>query len=226
MVIMAGGRGTRLRPLTYSVPKPLLPVGETPILELMIKRLSSLGFKEITLMTGYRSELIEAYFGDGTKLGVKLKYVKEERVLGTAGPLRLLEDLGQEPVLVMNGDILTKLDFKRMIDFHLQNGADLTIGTRIFQERLLYGVIEGKEERVTKIDERPILELEVSAGIYLLDPALVQLIPSNTLFGMPELINRAIEEGKRVYKYPIKEYWLAIEKIDDLNGAMKEIRDW
>jgi len=223
---MAGGRGTRLRPLTYSVPKPLLPVGETPILELMIKRLSSLGFKEITLMTGYRSELIEAYFGDGTKLGVKLKYVKEERVLGTAGPLRLLEDLGQEPVLVMNGDILTKLDFKRMIDFHLQNGADLTIGTRIFQERLLYGVIEGKEERVTKIDERPILELEVSAGIYLLDPALVQLIPSNTLFGMPELINRAIEEGKRVYKYPIKEYWLAIEKIDDLNGAMKEIRDW
>lgn len=226
VIIMAGGRGTRLRPLTYSVPKPLLPVGETPILELIIKRLSSLGFKEITLMTGYRSELIEAYFGDGTKLGVKLCYVKEGEARGTAGPLKLLEDLGEEPLLVMNGDILTKLDFRKMIDFHLQNGADLTIGTRIFQERLLYGVIEGEEERVTKVDERPLREFEISAGIYLLDPTLVQLIPSNTLFGMPELINRAIEEGKRVYKYSIKEYWLAIEKIDDLNGAMEEIRDW
>lgn len=226
VIIMAGGKGTRLRPLTYSVPKPLLPIGETPILELMIRRLSFLGFKEITLMTGYRSELIEAYFGDGSKLGAKIDYIKEEKTLGTAGPLRLIKDLGEEPILVINGDILTKLDFKKMMDFHLQNEVNLTVGTRRYQEKLPYGVIEGEGEKIIRIKERPLLEFEISAGIYVLNPTLIQLIPQDTYFDMPDLISRAIEKEENVCKCLIEEYWLAIEKIDDLNGAMEEIKDW
>jgi NDP-sugar pyrophosphorylase family protein len=224
IVILAGGRGTRLRPLTYSLPKPLLPIGETPILELMIRRFSTLGLNDITLMTGYRSELIEAYFGNGRRFNVRIRYVKEKKRLGTAGPLRLLKGL-EGPFLVMNGDILTGLDPKRMLNFHIKKGASITVGTRRYEETLPYGVVESEGDLVKGMKERPILRFEVSGGIYILEPSIIRLIEEDLYLDMPELILRAIDNGMKVLRYPIKEYWISIEKIDDLDGALKKVKD-
>ncbi|MFA6434765.1 MAG: sugar phosphate nucleotidyltransferase [Elusimicrobiales bacterium] len=220
-VIIAGGMGTRLRPFTFSIPKPLLPVGEKPILELILKKLRSLGIFDLTMTLGYGAELIEAYFGDGRKFGVKIKYTRETKPLGTAGPLKLIKGL-KEPFLVMNGDILTDLDFNKMLEFHRENGASMTIAARTHADRLPFGTISADGDLVTDITEKPVKEYLISTGIYILEPATLGQIPGNTFFTMPELIKKLIRGKKPVLKYQFDDYWLAIERVEQLEEASKK----
>ncbi|OGR67270.1 MAG: hypothetical protein A2081_01355 [Elusimicrobia bacterium GWC2_61_19] len=224
-VIIAGGAGTRLRPFTFSIPKPLLPVGEKPILEHIIRRLRSLKITDITLTLGYGAELIEAYFGDGRKFGVAIKYTRELKPLGTAGPLRLIKGL-REPFLVMNGDILTRLDFNRMLRFHEKSGADLTIAAREYADRLPFGTLSAEGTRITGITEKPVTKHLVSAGIYIVSPAAARRIPGGRFFTMPDLVKVLLKENRPVCKYEFKDYWLGIERVSQLEEANQETRGW
>jgi len=227
VVILAGGMGTRLRPLTFSIPKPLLPVGEKPILETILSRLRSHSLTDIIITVGYKSELIKTYFGDGSKFGVDIQYSEESKRSGTAGPLRLVKDRFNinEPLLVMNGDIITKLNFKEMIDFHIKNNVDLTVGIKEHKSQTPYGIIELNGNRIKEIKEKPESKFNISTGIYIINPSVLELIPKNEFYNMPDLIEKSIELGKRVFGFFIKEYWSAIEYLDDLNRANKKLTD-
>jgi NDP-sugar pyrophosphorylase family protein len=221
-VIMAGGLGTRLNPLTHIIPKPLLPVGEKSILEITIQKLKNQGFREVFLAVSYKSDLFESYFGDGSKFGLRIGYAKEEARLGTAGPLQLLVDRLDEPFLVMNGDILTDMDFGALREFHTGNGADLTIVTKIIRLPLHYGVIEKETDRIVRIQEKPTVESEINAGIYFMSPAVLDMIPSGVRFDMTELIGRLIEKDNKVLAYPLHGYWLDIGQMSDYRQAQKD----
>jgi len=228
IVIMAGGLGTRLRPLTFSIPKPLLPVGEKPILEIILSKLKQQGFSDIILSVGYKSELIKTYFQDGSKFGVKIEYFDEEKRLGTAGSLRLIKDKFHinEPFVVMNGDIITKLDFKKMIDYHLDKKSDLTVGIKNHKSQTPFGVIQLEEDVIKDIKEKPVLEFNISAGIYIISPELVDSIPYNEPFDMPMLIKSGIGQNKNVLGYNIKEYWLGLEKLKSFDQASLQEKEW
>lgn len=227
-VIMAGGLGTRLRPLTYSIPKPLLPIGDKPILEIIIEKLRSQNIREIFLMTGYRSELIQTYFGNGSKFGVSIQYVHEEKPLGTAGALSFLRAKikKKEPFLVMNGDILTKLNFLKMRDFHIQHHAQMTIGSKKHNFQLPFGVLEIKNSFLLSIKEKPKLSYDISNGIYILNADVLQMIPKNSYFTMPDLANLLMERKCNVLCYPVKEYWIAVEQLDQFNEALTMKKRW
>jgi len=229
-VILAGGRGVRLRPLTYSVPKVLLPVGEKPILEVIIQRLRSFSFEEFVLAVGYRAELIETYFRDGSHLGVHIEYVRESEPLGTAGPLSLVRracafDEG-ESVLVMNGDILTKLDFTDLLDFHRRGGWEMTMAVRSYEARVPYGVIDLDGERVSAIDEKPVTRCEVSGGIYVIRSPVMAAVPENTFLDMPDLAAKLIDEGRLVGAYRFSDYWLALDQMQHLEDAQHDLSEW
>ena len=228
VVIMAGGLGTRLRPLTFSIPKPLLPVGEKPILEIILSKLKKHGLKDIILSVGYKSELIKTYFCDGSKFGVNINYFDEEKRLGTAGSLSMIkkEYNLNEPFVVMNGDILTKLDFKKMIDFHKQNNSDFTVGIRQHVSKSPFGVIEIEGDKIKDIKEKPEVKMNVSAGIYIMNPEIVDVIPKNKYFDMPMLIKSCINSNKKVSAYNIKEYWLGLENLKNFNQAFSQEEEW
>ena len=219
IAIMAGGMGSRLKPMTSVIPKPLIPVGDKPILEIIIKTLRNQGFKEMILCVGYKSDLIKIYFGSGSKLNVRLDYLKEEKRLGTAGPLRLVRDKFaiKEPILMLNGDILTELNFRKMSQFHIKNKADLTIGVKMKQIRTKYGVLETSGDELLRIKEKPSFKFKISTGINIINPDILDYIKPNTYFDMPVLINKCIKEKRNVLCYNIKEYWKAIDRIEDLN---------
>lgn len=227
-VIMAGGLGTRLRPLTYSIPKPLLPVDEKPILEIIIGKLRKQGIRRILLTTGYRSELIHTYFRDGSRFGVHITYVNEDRPLGTAGALSLVRNKlkGREPFLVMNGDILTKTNFVRMRDFHRREKAWMTIATLKHRHRLQFGTLDIRSRSVTGIREKPVFRYDISAGIYILQPEAVDLIPRNRYFTMPDLVERLIADGRNVASYPLKKFWMAVEHMAQFTEALHLKRRW
>ncbi len=228
VIILAGGMGTRLRPLTFSIPKPLLPVGEKPILEIILSKLKSYNLTDIVLAVGYKSELIKTYFGDGSNLGISINYVKEDKPLGTAGPLWLLKknfDI-TEPVLLMNGDILTTLNFRKMIDFHKTKDADITIGIMKHEQKTPFGVIELEGDSIKTITEKPTFSFDVSAGIYILNPSVIDMVPENTTYQMPDLINSAMNKGKKVLGYKVKEYWIAVEHMGNYEEARLEIEKW
>jgi NDP-sugar pyrophosphorylase family protein len=224
-VILAGGKGVRLRPLTYTIPKPLLPVGEKPILEEIIERLKSFGLHELVIAVGYRAELIETYFRDGSQLGVSIEYVRETHPLGTAGPLAHVRDTialpAGEPLFVMNGDILTDLDMRGFIDTHRRTGRELTVVTREFQLQHPYGVLKLDGDRVTGIVEKPAVTDIVSAGIYAIQPSALNLIPADAFFDMPDLANKLIASGRTVGAYRFDGEWLAIDRIDQLEDAAR-----
>lgn len=228
VVIMAGGLGTRLRPLTFSIPKPLLPVGEKPILEIILSKLKQQNLKDVIISVGYKSELIKTYFQDGSKFGVKIDYFDEEKRLGTAGPLRMIRDKFQirEPFIVMNGDILTKLDFKKMINCHLDKKSDLTVGIKKHKSQTPFGVIHLDGDSIKEIKEKPILKFNISAGIYIVNPDIVDYIPYNKHFDMPMLIEACIKNGKRTKGYIIKEYWLGLEKLKSFDHASLQKNRW
>ena len=225
-VILAGGKGVRLRPLTYTIPKPLLPIGEKPILEEIIGRLKNDGFDEFVIAVGYRAELIETYFRDGSQLDVRIEYVRETQPLGTGGPLGLVRDqvalTNTEPLLVMNGDILTDLDMSVFLAAHTAAGNDVTIVTREFALQHPYGVIQvEKDGRITGIVEKPSVTDTVSAGIYAIQPAALDLIPRGEFFDMPDLVNKLLAAGRPVGAYPFDGQWLAIDRIEQLEDAAR-----
>jgi NDP-sugar pyrophosphorylase family protein len=222
-VILAGGRGTRLRPYTSVFPKPLMPLGEEnamPILEVVIRQLARFGFDEVTLITGYLSELIESFFGDGRKFGVHLDYVREERPLGTAGGLALLGK-PDESVLVMNGDILTTLDYRAMFEFHQQRESVATIASYPREVKIDFGVLDfGDDPHILAgYREKPAFSFQVSMGVYILAPEAWDRIPTGQELGMPDLLEKLRGEGHDVNCFKQNCYWLDIGRHDDYESA-------
>jgi NDP-sugar pyrophosphorylase family protein len=224
-VLLVGGLGTRLRPLTFSIPKPLLPIGETPILQIIIERLRDAGICEIVLATGYQAELIQAFCGDGSKFGVTVGYVKEEHPLGTAGPLSLVRDrvTADEYFILMNGDILTDIDFRKFLEFAQSRGCELTVGYTTYTYRSPFGVLTVREDRVESVVEKPSHEYVISAGIYCLKGTALQWIPDGEFFTMPDLIRRFIDDGRPIGAYPIRAAWMGLESITHFEEAIRAL---
>lgn len=222
-VIMAGGFGTRLRPLTDDTPKPMLPIGGKPLMERTIRQLEQAGIRRINVTTHYLPEKITQHFGTGQDFGVDLNYVSEDRPLGTAGALRLISDQVDEPLLVMNGDILTNVDFRSLSKFHREHEAALTVGVRQYDTQVPYGVIKAENGYVKALEEKPSFSFLVNAGIYLLEPSVLPLIPLGVKYDMTDLIEDLIKEGQTVVGFPIMEYWLDIGKHDDFEQAQSDV---
>lgn len=221
-VILAGGLGVRLKPFTQVIPKPLLPIGEKSVLEIQIERLSQFGFKDIFLATNYKSDYIERFFGDGSEFGVNLTISKEEKPLGTAGPLALLKDKLDTPFVVMNGDILCLVDFARLYDFAVTQESLLTLTIKKEIMPFDFGNIFFDGERVTGIEEKPDIVMYILAGIYVMKPEIFRFFPEDSFFGMDMLIKAMLAEEMPVSKYELKEYWLDIGRIDDYYTAQQE----
>jgi NDP-sugar pyrophosphorylase family protein len=221
-VILSGGLGTRLKPFTNAIPKPLLPIGEKAVLEIQIERLVKHGFTQIVLATNYKADYIENFFGDGSRYGVKLVVSKEEKPLGTAGPIKLVSDLLTSPFLVMNGDILTTMDFNKMYDYACSNDSLLTIGLKKIIMPYAFGNIFFEGDRVTGIQEKPDLITYAMAGIYMMKPGILDCIPADTYFGIDKLVQGMLEQDIPVRKYDIEEYWLDIGRIDDYEKAQDD----
>jgi dTDP-glucose pyrophosphorylase/CBS domain-containing protein len=220
-VVMAGGFGRRLGPLTDDTPKPMLPVGDRPLLERIIEQLRDAGIHHVNLTTHYRSDAISDYFGDGRAHGVEIEYVSEEHPLGTAGALGLVDS--NEPILVMNGDILTRIDFRAMHDFHEQHQADMTLAVRRYETRVPYGLVELDDGCVTGISEKPLVRGFVNAGIYLINPDVCRRVGPGEVLDMPQLIERLIAAGRRVVGFPLREYWLDIGQVADYEQALADV---
>jgi len=220
-VIMAGGYGVRLRPLTDELPKPMLPVGGQPLLQHTIEQLKKSGFSRVDLTTHYKANVIADHFGDGRDFGLQIEYIHEDSPLGTAGALREVEGC-DGPLLVMNGDILTQLNFRALMDYHRDHKAFLTVGVRQYQVQVPYGVIECDGTAVTGISEKPKLSFFVNAGIYLLDPRARNYIPGGQRFDMTDLMQRLVQEGCPVVSFPIVEYWLDIGSPLDYEQAKQD----
>jgi len=220
-VILAGGLGARLRPFTEVIPKPLLPIGEKSLLEIQIERLKTHGFDEIFLATNYKAEYINNFFGDGSRYGVKLSVSKEEIPLGTAGPVTLLKEHLDEPFVVMNGDILSTIDFRKLYDFAIAVDSDLCVCTKKIVAPFAFGKISCEGDYVTDIQEKPDFEMEVLAGIYMMTPAIFQHIPAGVYFGMDHLILSMLEKKAPIPKYSIREIWLDIGQLPDYEKAQE-----
>ncbi len=225
-VILAGGLGSRLKPFTQVIPKPLLPIGEKSVLEVQIELLKKFGFNEIFLATNYKSEYIKNFFGDGSRYGVKLTISKEEKPLGTAGPLTLLSEELTEPFLVMNGDVLTGLDFRKFYNFAIQKGAKLTMGIKEVVQPFEFGNIFFEGDLVFDIEEKPDIVSNIMAGIYLLKPEIFEIIPKNEYFGMNTLVETMLAKNWSVAKYDIKEHWLDIGRAEDYSTAQDIYRTY
>lgn len=222
-VILAGGMGSRLAPYTTILPKPLMPLGETPIIELLIRSLKKHGVGEITLSVGYLSSLLKAYLGTGERMNVPLAYSHETDPLGTAGPLALVEGL-DSTFLAMNGDLLTNLDFHQFIAFHRQQKADATVGVYKREVKIDFGVIKtGLKEQIVDYIEKPDFEYQVSMGVYVLEPIILQYIPKNARFDFPDLIKTLLARNKRVCAYKHNGYWLDIGRPEDYLKAQNEL---
>jgi len=221
-VVMAGGLGSRLRPLTEEVPKPMLPVGDKPLLEHIVEQLKQAGIRRVNVATHYKSEVIADHFKNGEAFGVEIRYVKEDQPLGTAGALSLIEEV-DEPLLVMNGDILTRVDFRALLNFHREHKADLTVCVRQYEFKVPYGVIDADGVMVKGISEKPVMRQFINAGIYLLNPQVQRSIPNGQPYDIPDLIERLVEEKRTVVCFPIREYWLDIGKVDQYDQAKADI---
>ncbi len=218
-VILAGGLGTRLKPLTEAIPKPLLPVGEKAVLEIQIERLKKYGVGEIYIATNYKSEYIENFLGDGSRYGIRLFISKEDKPLGTAGPLKLLEKKLTDPFIVMNGDILSAVDFADFFSYALRKQTILTIAVKEFVLPYAFGNIFFRDELVTGIEEKPDIKMFALAGIYVMKPDIFRHIPADTYFGMDSLLKLLLSEKIPITKYEIKEFWLDIGQMTDYEKA-------
>ena len=222
VVLMAGGLGTRLRPLTQDTPKPLLKVGNKPILETIIENFAKYGFVNITISVNYKADMIKEYFGDGSALGVNIDYIEESKRLGTAGALSLIKERPQEPFFVMNADLLTNVNFEHLLDFHLIERSVATMCVREYDYQVPYGVIETKGSLITSIEEKPLHKFFVNAGIYMLSPQVFEYIPKNEFYDMPTLFEDIIAEELKCISFPIHEYWLDIGRMEEFEQAQNE----
>ncbi len=219
VVLMVGGLGTRLRPLTETTPKPMLPVGNKPILQTIIEKFAEYGYINIILCVNYKSQMIQDFFTDGSKFGVHIDYIHEQDRMGTAGALSLLSTIPNEPFFVMNGDLLTNINFDNFLDFHLANRSVASMCVREYDFQVPYGVVNIDHGHITSIVEKPIHKFYVSAGIYLLNPEVIREIPADTFYDMPTLFEALLAEGKPVLSFPIHEYWLDIGRMHDYERA-------
>jgi NDP-sugar pyrophosphorylase family protein len=224
-VILAGGKGSRLAPYTTVIPKPLMPIGDRAILDVILRQLQEKGFTDVTLAVGYLAHLIKAVFGDGSAFGVKIDYHEERTPLGTAGALATIDNL-EEPFLVMNGDVLTSLDYRMLYDTHVAQHNDLTIATHRRTVKTEYGVLHldkqaGETRRVVGYEEKPEFHYVVSMGIYVVDPRVLDLIEPEAL-DFPDLVQRLLDDGRRVGSYLYDGYWLDIGRHDDYQQAVED----
>jgi NDP-sugar pyrophosphorylase family protein len=224
-VILAGGKGTRLAPYTTVIPKPLMPIGDRAILDVVVRQLGSYGFTELVFAVGYLAHLIRAVFGDGSAFGVSITYHEEEEPLGTAGPLALIEGLDQS-FIVMNGDVLTSLEYDRLFDVHRESGNALTIATHRRTVRSEYGVLhvhgDGRLQEVSGYEEKPEIPYIVSMGVYVLEPRALEHIPRGRHFDIPDLVLALLAAGEPVGSYLYDGYWLDIGRHDDYEQALME----
>ena len=226
VVIMAGGLGTRLRPLTEVTPKPMIPVGPKPVLETIIENFADQGFVNLYLCLNYKGDVIRGHFGDGRRLGVNITYLQEDRRLGTAGALSLLPQRPEEPVIVMNGDLLTKVDFVRLLNFHQQQGFVATMAMREHQQQVPYGVLKiGDGYVVDELVEKPVERYYVNAGIYILDPHTLDVVPEQKFYDMPTMFNTLMAKGEKVGGFPLRDYWVDIGRMEDLERASAEFSE-
>ena len=222
VIILAGGEGRRLNPYTIVLPKPLMPVGNLPILEIIVKQLKKCQLKDITLAVGYLGNLIQSFFGDGRKFRVKITYSLEEKPLGTMGPLTLISGL-RKTFMVMNGDLLTTINYQKLITYHLSRKPIATIAVQKREIETDYGVLEyNKNYELTKYREKPRLPYQVSMGIYVFEPEILSFIPRNTKFDFPELMNLLLKKGEKVSVYPSSDFWLDIGRHEDYRRALEE----
>ena len=223
--LMAGGFGTRLRPLTDSCPKPMLKIGGRPMLEILINGFKRAGFHNFYISTHYLPEVIEEYFGCGRDWGVSITYVHEDTPLGTGGALGLLPDSVSSdlPLIVMNGDILTNINYERLLNFHNSNGADATMCVREYEYKIPYGVVNSDGVRVVGMEEKPTKRFSVNAGIYVVSPDVVRSVSENSKVDLPVLLEKRISADKKVVMFPVHEYWLDIGRMDDFNQAQSDI---
>ncbi len=224
-VILAGGLGVRLKPFTQIIPKPLLPIGEKSVLEIQIERLRAHGFTDIFLATNYKSDYIERFFGDGSEFGVRLTISREKIPLGTAGPLTLLQERLDSPFVVMNGDVLSLVDFGKLYDFAMEQDSMLTLCLKKEIMPFDFGNIFFEGELVTGIEEKPDIVMHILAGIYVMKPEIFRFFPKDEFFGMDMLIKKMLAGKERVSKYELKDYWLDIGRIDDYYTAQKEYNE-
>lgn len=225
VVLMAGGTGSRLRPLTDKCPKPMLKVGNKPLLETILENFIEYGFHQFYISVNYMADVVKSYFGNGSPWGVDISYLHEDQRLGTAGALSLLPEKPKEALLVMNGDLLTKVNFKHLLDFHFGHHAQATMCVREYDFQVPYGVVKIDDHRITSVDEKPVHRFFVNAGIYVLEPEALDLISSNTYFDMPTLFEKLIERKKETVVFPIREYWLDVGQLADYDRANGEYRE-
>ena len=224
-VILAGGLGTRLKPFTEVIPKPLLPIGEKAVLEIQIEHLKKHGFDEIFLATNYKSDYIQNFFGDGSRYGVKLIISREDKQLGTVGPLTLLKSELTEPFLLMNGDILSNINLTNFYNFAVNKESTLSVCIKKIIMPYAFGNIFFKDDIVTGIEEKPDIITYALAGIYVMKPGILSFIPDNEYYGMDSLIKKMLSEQEPISKYELKEYWLDIGRIDDYESAQKDFNE-
>lgn len=222
VVIMSGGLGSRLRPLTENSPKPLLNVGPKPILESLIETFSRQGFRKLFLAVRYKAHMIKEYFDHGEKWNVNIKYIEESQSLGTAGALKLPVFQPSTPFIVCNGDILTQLNFESLISYHKQQNAIASICTKEYSHQLPYGIVETENCSISRLIEKPIKKYLISTGIYLLNPECLEYIPSNIPFDMPQLFASLLQKGLKTATFPFREYWIDIGQKSDYEKANQE----
>jgi dTDP-glucose pyrophosphorylase/CBS domain-containing protein len=222
--LMAGGFGKRLYPLTQDCPKPMLKVGDRPILELILQSFADAGFHRFYISTHYLPDVIRDYFGDGSRWNVSIRYVHEEEPLGTGGALGLLpHDEIDLPLFLMNGDLLTRVDYRSLLDFHERHEGSATLCVREYESQIPYGVIQSDGYRITQIVEKPVQRCFISAGIYMLSPDLIRRVAPREQIDMPTLLEREIGAGRDVNMFPVHEYWLDIGRMDDFQRAQQEV---
>ena len=222
VILMVGGLGTRLRPLTNDVPKPMLDVGNKPILHTIVENFAKYGYTDIIMCVNYKSEIIKEYFGNGDKFGVKIEYVLESQRMGTAGALSLLQKRPKDDFFVMNGDLLTNVNFEYLHEYHKDSNALASICIRKYEMQVPYGVVNVRANQVTSIEEKPTQSFFVSAGIYMFSPIVLDFIPKGVFYDMPTLFGELLKQGFAVYPFFIREYWLDIGKMDEYRRANDE----
>ncbi len=219
VLLMAGGVGTRLYPLTENTPKPMLKVGDKPLLETILKKFIKHGFRRFYISVNYKAETVISYFGDGSFWGCEINYLQEHKRMGTAGALSLIEDKPTAPILVMNGDLLTSLDFDHLLAYHFENDAVATVCVREHDFEVPFGVVNMHNHYITSIEEKPVNRCFVNAGIYVLNPECIDHVPNDVFFDMTSLLNRVLGSNSKISAFPIREYWIDIGHPDDLRRA-------
>lgn len=223
VAIMAGGLGSRLRPLTDDCPKPMLRIGHRPLLEIIMKCFIKQGFSRFCLSVNYKGNQIKDYFGDGSDYMVEIKYIEEACSLGTVGSLSLFSISTDKPIIVINGDILTKLNFRELLEFHIEHQAKATVAVRGYDIEIPYGVVKTNRDRLTGFEEKPVYSCFINAGIYVLDPSVLKQIPPNTHYDMNQLLEAMLKDKNKIAVFPIREYWIDIGDMADFKKANREI---